>query len=274
MSIFKVDESKCKKCGICAQSCPIRIIDNGIDKIIPSVKPENESRCVYCGQCESVCPDSALVHELSNLALEPMEKGSATINPSELGIYFRNRRSIRKYLPKKVEKAVIEKVMDVVRYAPTGTNRQLNQWVIVSDNGLIEKLAGATINWMKVVSRANPEMAGKYNLQSVINAYDNGIDGICRNAPHLFICYSYSNHPVGPKDAVIATSHLELLLPSYGIGSCWAGFLMMALQNSPEMKNLIGLDDSSTVHAALMAGYPKFRYYTIPVRNKADIKWL
>ena len=203
-----------------------------------------------------------------------MADGNVTISSSDLSVYFRNRRSIRKYLPKLVDKVILEEVMDVVRYAPTATNSQYNQWVGVSDPKVIQQLAAGTIGWMKAVMRGDSGMAARYNLPAIINAYERGIDGICRNAPHIFISYTPSNYPGGVKDAVIAASHLELLLPSFGIGACWAGFLMRALQNSPELMKVVGLDDSSTVHAALMAGYPKYKYYKAPARNKVDVKWM
>jgi len=73
---------------------------------------------------------------------------------------------------------------------------------------------------------------------------------------------------------VIAASHLDLLLPSFNLGGCWAGYIMAALQYSPEMKSLIGIDETHTVHAALMIGYPKYKYKKIPARNEVNIKWM
>jgi nitroreductase len=168
----------------------------------------------------------------------------------------------------------MEKVMDVVRYAPTGSNRQLTQWIVVSNPELIHELAKSTIDWMKNLMTTNPEMATRLSANRLIYAFENGYDGICRKAPHLFISYAPSSHPGGLKDAVIAASHLELLLPSFGLGGCWAGYLMVALQYWPETKRLIGLDDSSSVHAVLMGGYPKYKYKTIPPRNEPIINWL
>ena len=244
------------------------------DKNLPFIESSNESRCIACGHCESICPESALLHSLTQQAQASQFEGKAHINPSEIGSYFTNRRSIRKYQQKTVEKNVIEQIMEIVRYAPTGTNRQNNKWVIVSDKKLIEQLAQGTINWMRVLSKANPEMAQRFNASSLISAFEQGNDRICRNAPHIIIGYCDASYLGGIKDVTIAAAHLELLLPSFQLGGCWAGYLMLAMQNYPELKKLVGLDDTSTVHAALMMGYPSFKYYKTPRRNKANIVWL
>ncbi|MDP4272577.1 MAG: nitroreductase, partial [Bacteroidota bacterium] len=68
--------------------------------------------------------------------------------------------------------------------------------------------------------------------------------------------------------------HLELLLPAFGLGGCWAGYLMVALQFSPDLKKVIGLNDSYTVHSALMVGYPKYRYFKTPQRKEAQVNWM
>jgi nitroreductase/NAD-dependent dihydropyrimidine dehydrogenase PreA subunit len=273
MSIITVDEVKCNKCGICVQACPALIIERGADKF-PFIEDTKQKSCINCGHCESVCPEGALVHQLSEKAMAPFVQEKVTIDPSVLGPYFRNRRSIRKYLPKPIEKKVMEQIMDVVRYAPTASNSELNQWIVINDPKVIEQLAAGTIDGMRALMASNTGIAGRYNLQVIIDAYDNGIDRICRNAPCLVVSYSPANYQMGAKDAVIATTHLELLLPSFGLGGCWGGFLMMAFQNFPELKKIVGLDDSSTIHAVLMAGYPKYKYQQAPPRNKADVKWM
>jgi nitroreductase/NAD-dependent dihydropyrimidine dehydrogenase PreA subunit len=273
MGLITINEEQCVKCGICIHSCPISIISSNSDKF-PVVTPEKEKSCVYCGHCESVCPEEALMHTLSEKALNPVTNELTRIDPSTLGKYFRSRRSIRNYQNKAVDRKILEDIMDIVRYSPTGTNRQMNQWVIVYDARIVKQLATGTIEWMKTVSSANPAMAAGYNFSALVASFERGSDPICRNAPHLIIAYTSAKYSVGAKDATIAASHLELLLPSYGLGGCWAGFLMMAFQYAPELKKIIGLDESHTVHAPLMVGYPKYPYFKVPVRNKPDIKWL
>jgi nitroreductase/NAD-dependent dihydropyrimidine dehydrogenase PreA subunit len=274
MSIITVNELRCKKCGICAQSCPVRVIDQGIDGKLPVVTEAKESSCIYCGHCESICPEGALTHRLTTQALEAsLDKGSQ-VSADAMGQYFKNRRSIRQYQSKQVPKEVLEQIFDIVRYAPTGTNRQFNQWVVITEPTQVQKMASVTIDWMRSIVNSNAGLAARYNLEGLIRAFDKGYDNICRNAPCLVIGYTPASYPLGAKDAVIATSHFELLAPSFGLGACWAGFLMMALQNSAEAKKAIGLNEESIVQAALMVGYPKFKYYKVPARNAASITWL
>lgn len=274
MSIITIDESKCTACSICVQSCPLALIENGTENKNPFIRAARESQCIYCGHCESVCPEGALTHQLSQKALASVTSESVTIKPTELASYFRSRRSIRRYLSKPADQSVLEELMDVIRYAPTGTNQQKNQWIVVSNPDLVKQLADGTIEWMKSLVSAKADMVSRYNLPGLILAYQRGTDMICRNAPHIFICYTPTMYPAGRTDAIIAASQLELLLPSYGMGACWAGFLMIALQNSPSLKKVIGLGEESTVHAALLAGYPKFKYHKTPARNKAEVTWM
>lgn len=274
MSIILINKNTCKKCGICQQACPVSLIEKSVEDSFPIIAQTKEAFCINCGHCEAICPEASLTHQLAENAMKPMVEGHEVIPARNLGNYFRNRRSIRNYQSKKVDKKIFEEVMDVVRYAPTGTNRQLNQWVIVSDDKVIEKLIEGTILWMQMVLQMNPTMGNQYNFPAIISSYQNGVDRICRNAPHIVIAYGPKAHAIGALDTVIATSHLELLLPSYGLGACWAGFLMLALQNSSEMRVLVGLDESIKVHSALMVGYPKFGYFMAPPRKGADVKWM
>lgn len=273
MSYLSINESQCTRCGACVASCPVSIIDADATNL-PFLTTEKEAFCINCFHCEAVCPTQALQHKLSDAAIQSSLHDVKPVSPAELGHYMQNRRSIRQFKSKKIERPVLEQAMEVVRYSPTGTNRQLNQWILISDEQLIQQLASGTIDWMRMVMKGAPEMGNRYNFPALIASWEAGNDRICRNAPHLAICHTPTAHPIGMKDATIAAAHLELYLPSLGIGSCWAGYLMIAIEQSPELKKLIGLTAEQTVHAILMMGFPKYKYQTIPARNKANISWM
>ncbi|HEY9125279.1 MAG TPA: nitroreductase family protein [Bacteroidales bacterium] len=274
MGFINVNSDKCTKCNTCIASCPVACISSDSASKLPVIKPEKEALCVYCGHCESICPEGALVHSLSQQALQSAKEQSKHVNAADLALYFKQRRSIRNFKKEVVDKQLLEQAFDVVRFAPTGHNRQKNQWIVVYDTKVVEAIAAATIDWMRGVVKANPEMGTRYGFPGLVIAFDRGRNLISRNAPHLIICYTPASHPVGPKDAVIATTQMDLYLPSLGVGTCWAGFIYMALQQSDELKKIVGLDENSAVHAALLIGYPKYNYHKIPHRKAADVKWI
>ena len=243
MNTLTIDASTCQQCGICLEICPMGLISMGGDGF-PVVTEENETRCIMCGHCEAVCTTGALKHaslpEMRMIRKDKLQE----INPENLSEYFSSRRSIRKYLPKSVDKDTLEKIFEVVNYSPTGVNQQQNKWVIICDKGTIRRLCDVVIDWMQGMVNAKADLAQFLGFEKLVDSYRQGDDVICREAPVLVIGYTDAAYTGGILDSVIATSHLELLLPSFGLGGCWAGFVMIALGYSPEVRKIVGLDET------------------------------
>lgn len=273
MNLLTINNANCQQCGICINACPISIIS--LDKEgFPFVAEENEKRCILCGHCEAICTTLALEHNsLPEMHLIQQDR-LAEITPENLSEYFRARRSNRAFFPKTVDKSQLEKIFEAVSYSPTGINLQLNRWVVISDFAVIRQLSSAVIEWMKVMLQVNPDLAQRLNFAGLVKSFEAGNDVICRNARNLVIGYTEAAYTGGAVDSIIATSHLELLLPSFGLGGCWAGYLMIASRNSQEVRKIIGLDETHSVHSALMIGYPKYRYSKVPYRKEVQAKWL
>ena len=229
---------------------------------------------MLCGHCESVCSTQALKHRLLPEAETVRRDKLQEINAENLSEYFRNRRSIRTFLPKPVDKSILEKIIEVVSYSPTGINLQKNKWVMICNHDFIRQLSNAVIDWMKTMIEQKTELAQYLNFQKLVNVFEQGNDIICRNAMNMVIGYTDAVYTGGTIDSVIATSQLELLLPSFDLGGCWAGYLMIALNYSPDIKKMVGLNDSHAVHTAMLIGYPKYRYYKIPYRKRPEVKWI
>jgi nitroreductase len=64
-----------------------------------------------------------------------------------------------------------------------------------------------------------------------------------------------------------------LLLPSFGLGSCWAGIVQIALDSSPDLVKSLGFPDEYVPVYGIMIGYPRYKFPGIPARNKAAILW-
>lgn len=275
MSKIMIDDESCIACGTCSNICPASIIEL---ENFPSVSEENSESCIKCGQCEAVCAQSAL--ELVDPSIE--RTGNNRINfkgtSEQIGNYIRSRRSIRHYKNKIVDKKILEDVMDIVRYAPSGGNNQAVKWMIIHDPVKVKKLAGLTIEWIKNMIDKNPSDPNMAHLKPLVDVWDNESDPILRGAPHLIIAYARldKDNPMAQFvniDGTIALTHLDLALPSFGLGSCWAGGLSMALNEWPPIAKELKLPKDHIFIGAMMVGYPQYQYHNIPKRNKVDINW-
>jgi nitroreductase len=110
-------------------------------------------------------------------------------------------------------------------------------------------------------------------MAGIIAAWDAGYDAILRNAPALVVAYSPKEASNGMVDLTLALSYLDLVAPTMGLGTCWAGLLQSALLASPDLKLKLGLPAEYPYHYPMMLGYPRFRYYRLPERKPPKITW-
>jgi nitroreductase/NAD-dependent dihydropyrimidine dehydrogenase PreA subunit len=272
MNTVSFDRNLCDGCGMCAGVCPTGIISFDAKK--PEISAENASLCVYCGHCEAVCHKNAV--KVEGGILKPSIYAAPGDMPSreQLGRYFAARRSIRNYRPEPVDKQTIEDIFDIVRYAPSGVNRQPVKWLFVHDTEQLKEMSTLVIEWIKDVIVKNPQVAEAYGFPRLAAAYKKGGDPITRNAPHVAVAHAPKDNRIAAIDAVIALSHLELLCPAFGLGACWAGYFNMAATMYPPLISALGIPDGSVALGTMMLGYPKFGYKTIPKRNKTVIRWI
>ncbi|WZL72120.1 NADH-quinone oxidoreductase subunit NuoF [Clostridiaceae bacterium 35-E11] len=54
---YKIDPELCKKCGICANKCPVNCIDGVKGKEVYHI---NQDKCIKCGACMEACPFKAI----------------------------------------------------------------------------------------------------------------------------------------------------------------------------------------------------------------------
>jgi len=269
MPLFEIDTHRCDGDGICALECPARIIKMVENR--PTPVEDAEQICIRCGHCVAVCPKQAL--HLNFLTPEhclPLTE-EWKLDFDQSAHFLRSRRSIRSYKNKSVPRNIFEKALKIASCAPTGSNKQPVKWLIFDQKKDVMAVAGLTIDWMKSVVQNFPQVAQTLNMETIIAQYDQGIDRICRDAPQLVFTYSSNEYGSAAADCHTALAYLELILPSLGLGSCWAGYVTTAANMWPALGELIHLPDQHTCHGALMVGFPRFRYHRVPRRNAPDI---
>jgi len=230
--------------------------------------------CISCGHCEAVCPTGALLL-LDDPQLDRTKYPTqpAEIDSAKLGSYLQMRRSIRRYKEEPVECVILEQIMNIVCYAPSGRNRQDVQWLIIHDTREVRRLTAMAVDWMRATANSGNPLAARYNLVGMVNAWEEGRDHICHNAPHLVIAHVCEENPVARTNAIIALAHLDIVAPSFGLGACWGGIFMQAVNNWEPLRTALDHPAGHSAVHCLMLGYPAIRYQRPPKRNPPAVVW-
>jgi nitroreductase len=187
--------------------------------------------------------------------------------------FLRSRRSIRVFQDKPVEKEKIHRLIEIARYAPTGSNTQLVEWLVVNDKSKINKIAGLTVDCFRRVLKEDPHAAWAPSLLRIVAAWEAGYDAALRNTPALVVASAPKEAFNGLVDVTLALCYLGLAAPTLGLGTCWAGLLQRALLSSPSLKETLGVPAERPHHYPIMLGYPKLKYYRLPERKPPKITY-
>ena len=273
MSLFTINQEKCKRDGICANTCPMGLIERKDEASFPSPIADAEKLCVECGHCVAVCPHGAL--SLKNITPDqclPIRE-EWLLTPEQAEHFLRSRRSIRAYKNKPVGRELISKLIDIARFSPSGHNSQPVQWLVIYDAADVQKLAGIVIEWMRYMLKQQPDLANFLHMDRVVEGWEAGRDPVCRRAPHMIIAHASKENRFGPVASTMALAYLELAAPSFGIGACWAGYFNAAATLWPPMQKSLALPGDNISLGALMIGYPKYNYKRLPPRKEPQIIW-
>lgn len=273
MSLFTINEKKCKRDGICVAECPLKIIEMKDSKSAPTPTADAEERCVKCGHCAAVCPHGAFTHNgMPAETFSPVKK-EFSLTSEQAEHFLRSRRSLRSYQDRNVEREKIAKLISIARYAPTGVNSQLVEWIAVNSRAEVAKLTGMVIEFMRRMITHQHPFATKYRLDNHLTAWENGIDTISRGAPGLVFTHAPKEYGLAQVDCASALSYFDLAAPSLGLGTCWAGFFMIAVSQYPPLQQALGIPEGHAAYGAMMVGYPKYKYHQLPPRNEPKIAW-
>jgi len=273
MGLFSVDKKKCKCDGLCAAVCPIRIIKFNNSERIPYPLDNAEELCINCGHCLAVCPYGAL--SLSAMSLDSCQqlKPGWRIPPDKIELFLKGRRSVRIYKPEPVERITLEKLIDIASYAPSGINRQPVNWAVILEPVKVKQLAEMVVNWMRVLIKDGSPLAASLRMEHIVSSWEKGEDWICRGAPHLVFVYALKDDMTAAQASTIALTYLELAAASFNLGACWAGYVSIAVNLSPEVRKFVGISLRTDCFGAMMIGHPGVSYSRIPLRNKPHIIW-
>ena len=165
---------------------------------------------------------------------------------------------------------MLNKIIDIARFAPTAGNVQAVHWTVIHDPKEVQRIAGATIDWLREASQT-PQMSW---AKSLITAREAGYDPICRKAPHLILTHVPKQQAqMAAADGTIALTYVELAALPHQVGTCWAGFVYMAASMSPAVHVALNLPEDHQFLGGMMIGYPKVKFHRIPMRKEPQLTW-
>ena len=145
------------------------------------------------------------------------------------------------------------------------------EWFVLTDRAKIKNIAGLTAEFARQIMNEPKMLAAAPYLKMMLARWDAGTDTILRNAPAIVVASAPEEAISGFGDLVLALSYLDLMAPTMGLGTCWAGLLYGAMLHIPSIKSAVGIPTGHPYHFPLMLGYPDVKYYRIPERRVPKI---
>jgi nitroreductase len=163
------------------------------------------------------------------------------------------RRSIRRYKPDEIPEDVLDRLLNVLRLAPSGSNRQPWKFIVVRDKEMRVRVAAAcgTQRWIGeapviIVACGSRRAAAAiyYEDQKLCVATGQVVIEERGKKPDEYVSSL-------EWDLAIALDHLTLAAVDEGLGTCWIG-----LVNEPELKQCLSIPNDLTAQLVMPIGYP------------------
>jgi nitroreductase len=161
------------------------------------------------------------------------------------------RRSVRSYLPERLDPATVRTLLEAATWAPTAVHEEPWAFVIVQDTGVLKSLSDRA----KKVFAAEAERVHADQASHLLDMLANPDFNIFYNAGTLIIICARPKGAFVTADCWLAAENLMLAAYGKGLGSCVIGFAVPAL-NTPEIKAELGIPAECSAIAPIIVGVP------------------
>jgi nitroreductase/NAD-dependent dihydropyrimidine dehydrogenase PreA subunit len=285
---IRVLEDRCKPCLLCVRECVAgawRAVDGRPLMAAPEL-------CNRCSHCVAVCPRGAIVHA----ALDPVQirrTAPGLLVPEIYAEIVRGRRSIRQFRPKEVPADRIQSILDLAGHSPTASNQQNVGYTVISEQRRLLAISEAVFGvgrWLhaqtrkgvgrwiyrafKTISPGNGLERYLEPMAYYIAETEKGRDYILHGAPVLILVHGPAKGAFHAENCNIAAANIMNDAHARGLGTCYIGFLCLALKFSRTLRRLVQIPKGRKVYACLVMGYPAYRHAYTASRKKPAIQWI
>lgn len=265
---FKVDKTKCIKCGKCINTCSGLVLKWGHDGYPEMIPFERFGwrGCWRCQHCLAVCPQGAI----SIFGKKPED--SLPPVPEQMGEYMErlvtNRRSCRRFLAENVDPAIITRILSAMEAVPTGGNSMGVEYTVIDDIARVDEIWQEAYNVME--QKASKHIYTHsfsnffYKKMKESEASLRKDDMLFCGAPHLFIAHEKC---VGKwaedskANCILATAYFELLCNAHGLGTVIMSYSSEVLNElAPNAREMLGIPKDHYTGLIVGFGYPEIKY--------------
>jgi nitroreductase/NAD-dependent dihydropyrimidine dehydrogenase PreA subunit len=270
-----IDGEKCTGCGSCVRICHESCMS--LEEGVASIEYEY---CSTCSQCVAICPEQALSWD--GVAAEPFDPARVP-TPEQLDELFKQRRSIRTYKKRKIERALLEEIVHSGIYAPTH-NYGLRA-VVVDDEAIMDALDRILMRFVSMVYNVayRPKIVGwmarvmgmseefLLNKPKIETSLERGF-AFHRPAAIVFVVGD-RRIPLSVDSAQYALANMTFYAQVKGIASCLWGNGPIFMGRSPAARRQLGLCQHDRIFGALFLGYPNVKFRNKVEGRKMMIQW-
>ena len=284
----EVITERCTGCGLCVEACPSFVLDMANAK----ASVARGEWCIGCGHCGAVCPVEAILQEAA-ADEESLRPGpDPATSPDKLLLLLRERRSVRLYRNEPLPDEILERILDAGRYAPTGRNSQNVHYVLLRSPDEIDRLREMTMAFYeKIFARVRGKVgafvlslfAGRRIVESLRESLpklehagkliEQGKDCLFYQARAVMMVHAESWDTCSSFNCAAALYNCSLLAHTLGVGCCFNGYLVSAVNNDRKIKKWLGIPHDDRCFGAMTLGYQEVKYQRLVERDPAKVTW-
>ncbi len=156
---------------------------------------------------------------------------------------LKNRRSIRNFEPKSVDRKLMEEIIEVSRFAPSWANTQIARYTVVNAQDVIKDISQNGVKGF-VYNQNTLENAHTVVVLSYVKGKSGNLKGQDTTEDGAKMWEAF--------DAGIACQTFCLAAFAKGVGSCIFGVI-----DQQAIADMINLPQDETVAAVIVCGYPQ-----------------
>lgn len=273
-----IDQKKCNGCGLCTKIC-----HESCMQFYNNFLYIDHKYCSTCTQCIAICPEQALSWD--NIKPESFDK-SLYPDSASMAELLMERRTVRDFTGKKIDRSLLEEIAGYAIYAPTHDfNLRI---IIIDDESLIKRIDSLILNfslnlykWVYkpgiihfLIKLVTPGLESEYlKAKPKLENTRRRNSGFKTKPAAIIMIIGNRRIPLSLESAQYALYNIDLYAQVRGIACRNLVGNQMILNGNKKFRKLIGLNKNDRIYGTLLVGYPAIRFRNKVIGKKIRIDW-